>query len=88
MKFTNNPIVVLNTSEVTKPQGKNYHVVDLQIFDGDIAGQHRVFGEETELKAIKKGNYLVDIEPRHGDYAAVQYTLTNFRPATAQAPKA
>ena len=85
MKFPNNSIIVLNVGDVEKPTGKNYHVVDLQIFDGDIAGQHRVFGDETELKAIKKGNYLVDVEPRHGDYAAVQYALTNFRPANQQA---
>lgn len=85
MKFPNNPITVLKTGEVTKPTGKSYFVVDLQIFDGDIAGQHRVFGEEVDLKAIKTGNYIVDVEPRHGDYAAVGYHLTNFRPAT-QAP--
>lgn len=95
MKFVDQKIVVLKVGDIEESpetSRRKWFRRFLQVFDGDLAGQHAIYAPKKEdLEVLQKGEYLADVESAHGDFANLEYRLTNLRPnkpMQQQAPKA
>jgi hypothetical protein len=78
MKFLNQEVHVLAVGEVEKTDYGFRTTV--QMFDGDIAGPQRVYGEEENLKKMTKGIYLADLVGQQRNYGVMEHVWTNLRP--------
>ena len=83
MRFKDQKILVLATGEIEESPAdskRKWFRSSLQIFDGDLAGQHQVYApDRVTLETLEKGEHLVDIDPVHNNYAAIEYRMGNIR---------
>ncbi|ACT50583.1 hypothetical protein [Methylovorus glucosotrophus] len=78
-------VQVLGVGEIengTSRNGGAWHRRTLQIWTGEIAGNHSVYADEDTLKNLMPGNYMVDVSPRAGDRGRVEFVITGITPVT------
>jgi hypothetical protein len=77
-------ITVLGVSEVQTQRpdaARKYARVQLQIWTGQLAGAMMVYGDPEkkgeDLKDFPTGDYMVEIQERHGDYGLIEVVYAN-----------
>ncbi len=61
--------------------GRNWNRVQLQIFTGQTACNHTVYGESLEeLSQFKPGFYMASLNERAGNRGQLEFTLGELKP--------
>ena len=60
--------------------GGKWHRKTLQIWTGEVAGNHVFYAEPDVLETLAPGYYMIDVYPRAGARGAIEFTITNISP--------
>ena len=73
----------------TRGGGKWYRK-QLQIWTGEVAGNHTVYAEEDVLNQLVPGDYFIDVKPQAGDRGEIEFRIVDLSPVNApkEQPKA